>query len=424
MNNRLKIFREEPGFLKLFHLFKEKYRSLGRMSGTVKISSFDERELESIAGFLGQSKEMMIRKGTIALLDFERELASTKFGEYRLLPLLEEVLQEKILTKLEESELEQQEEERFFNSIHHSNMEWWIDWIRTKKPDTRWIWSLYQSDRIKLKEKIQMVCKAFSLLLSDGEFERLPFFSQRITGNPHFFDQNEVGGKLLAHCFFVHQMNSGNIEAVMPKGVEELNDLLAEYRIIRDDLWNFVTCQGLLASSNGNVHPVWEAAAKTQTVMNVPMKELARMDRVVPVKGTKVWVVENSSVASTLMDAVPGAAIICTHGQVRMAGWRLLDFLIDANCVLYYSGDLDPEGISIARRLQERYRENIVLWRMDQTSYLHSLSNEDISTRLTKLDRITAPEWQEVITLMKQLKRAGYQEALVAELISDITGGI
>ncbi|MCC3357725.1 TIGR02679 family protein [Bacillus sp. REN16] len=420
MNNRVNVFKGERGFIQLFHLFKEKYRSLGRIGGTVRINGFDRSELESIAGFLGKPIGEILQKGTISLLDFEKELANTGFEDFTLLSLLEEVLHEKILTKQEELEIARDQEAAFFNSIDSPDMSWWIDWIRSKQPDTRWIWSLYKMDRDNLREMIQTICKAFSKLPKEGEFERLPFFSQRITGNPHYFDNNEVGGKLFIHCLYVDQLLHWSTDLVMPKSIEELNDLLAEYRLMRDDLWNFVTCQSLLASRNDEVHPVWKAAAMSQTVMNIPMKELTKIDRVVPVKGNRVWVVENSSVASTLMDIVPDAPIVCTHGQVRMAGWRLLDLLVAENCLLYYSGDLDPEGISIANRLKERYKENVLLWRMDKKSYLDSLSNEDISTRLSKLDRISSPEWEDVISAMKETKLAGYQEALVREMVNDI----
>ncbi|WP_445492526.1 DUF2399 domain-containing protein [Niallia sp. 03133] len=80
------------------------------------------------------------------------------------------------------------------------------------------------------------------------------------------------------------------------------------------------------------------------------MKELAKVTEALPATGNKVWIVENSSVCSTIMDTVSDAPIICTHGQLRAASWRLLDLLTDAHCTLYYSGDLDPEGILIADR--------------------------------------------------------------------------
>ncbi|WP_404332407.1 TIGR02679 family protein [Mesobacillus maritimus] len=422
MNKKLKVFKVEPGFLKLFTLFKEKYRSLGRVGGTVSIKTFTEEELESIAGFLGQSKERLQEKGSIALLDFEKELTHTGFSDYTLLPLLEAVLQETIFTKKEESERAKQQEDQFVDSLVKQipDGKWWLEWIQAKSADTRWIWSLYKHNKEELYEKLLAVFQAFTARPTKGDFERLPFFSQRTTGNPHFFDPNEVGGKLLLHCLYVNQMKQGNSDAVMPKTVEELNDLLAEYGIMRDDLWNFVTCQGLLASTNDKVHPVWQAAINTHSVMNMPIKELTKVDRVWPALGTKVWIVENSSVCSTLMDAVPIAPIVCTHGQLRVASWQLLDRLVQSNCTLYYSGDIDPEGIVIAEKLKKRYQDRVILWRMDQETYKGSISNEDISSRLSKLESLSSPEWKGLITMMKQVKKAGYQEAIVSSLIRDI----
>lgn len=422
MNNKVQIFREEPGFLKLFTLFKEKYRSLGRIGGNISLKTFDEVELESLAGFLGQSREKLSQKGSIALTDFEKELSNTGFSDLSLLKLLEEVLQESIFTKKEELEQEKWQEDFFIKSLKETIPEgdWWFDWIQRKSPDTRWIWSLYKQNNTELADKLMTVVHAFSSLPKEGESERLPFFSQRITGNPHYFDMNEVEGKLLLQCMYVDQISKGNKNAMMPKTVEELNGLLAEYGIIRDDLWNFVTCQCLLASSQNSIHPVWQAAVKTQSVMNVPMKELSKIDKVWPYKGTNVWIVENSSVCSTIMDALPNAPIVCTHGQLRVASWRLLDLLVQSNNTLYYSGDIDPEGIYIAERLKKRYKEQVVIWRMDKKTYETSLSNEDISKRFTMLDSITSLDWKELIDVMRKKMKAGYQEAIVSSLISDI----
>jgi uncharacterized protein (TIGR02679 family) len=422
MNHKLRVFKEEPGFLKLFRLFKEKYRSLGRVGGTVSLKTFNRRELESVAGFLGKSADTLMQKGSISLLGFEKELGHTGFSEYTLLQLLEAVLQETIQTKKEEIELGRVQENLFIDSLKQviPGAVGWFQYIQEKKVDTRWIWSLYHQNKEELQEKMMRVCKAFEALPQKEGFERLPFFSQRITGNPHYFDQHEAAGKLLLHRMYVDQLSQGNAEAGMPKTAEELNDLLSEYGIIRDDLWNFITCQGLLASTGHDVHPVWQAAVQTETVMNIPMKELTKVERIWPNRGRNVWIVENSSVCSTIMDVVPHAAIVCTHGQLRSASWRLLDLLVQSNCTLYYSGDLDPEGIVIAEKVKKRYKDQVVLWRMDKEAYEMSMSEEGISTRLSKLDGITSPEWGEVIRLIKEVQKAGYQEAIVAELVGDI----
>lgn len=422
MNRKIQVFKEEPGFLRLFQLFKEKYRSLGRVGGSVSLNSFNKNELESIAGFLGVSPDRLLVRNSVGLIEFEKELANTGYANYTLLKLLEEVLGEPIHTKKEEAEQEQQLEALFFDALLKviPASEWWLRSIQSKSADTRWIWALYRQNKEDLYKKMIAVFHAFSALPKPGEYERLPFFSQRTTGNPHYFDSNEAAGKLLLHCMYSDQVLSVNSEASMPRNTEELNELLAEYGIMRDDLWNFATCQGLLAARGSTMHPVWEAAVETQTVMNVPMKELNKMDRVWPAIGSKVWIVENSSVCSTIMDAVPAAPIICTHGQLRLAGLHLLDLLVRSGCTLYYSGDLDPEGILIAERLKKRYQSQLVLWRMDKAAYEKSLSGEDITARLAKLESISSSEWEELIGEMREKKKAGYQEAIVSLLIGDI----
>ncbi|SHG51429.1 Protein of unknown function C-terminus [Ornithinibacillus halophilus] len=91
-----------------------------------------------------------------------------------------------------------------------------------------------------------------------------------------------------------------------------------------------------------------------------------------------------------------------------------MDMLVKEGCTLYYSGDLDPEGISMAERLLHRYPGQAKLWKMDIESYYKSISDVELTDeRLSKLESITTPELQPVVEEMKKKKRAGYQEALV-----------
>src|SRR5690625_2750831 len=128
----------------------------------------------------------------------------------------------------------------------------------------------------------------------------------------------------------------------------------------------------------------------------------------------KVWIVENSGVFSTLLDYVPTAPIICTNGQFTLATYMLLDLLANVDCTMYYAGDFDPEGLGMAARLVDRYPNHIKLWRMDQDSYEKSNPTQKLTEeRLEKLKGITNVELKEVVDLMWEMKKAGYQEALI-----------
>jgi uncharacterized protein (TIGR02679 family) len=300
-------------------------------------------------------------------------------------------------------------------------IDWYIDWISSKPADTRWIWSVYKEDAARLYSYFEYLEKAWGFIGKEKMFIRMPLFAQKVTGNPHAFDRNAILGKMLLHLLTVDQKNKEEGESSFSKTSEEENDLLGFYGLIRDDLWSFVTCQNILAETDQGMHPVWKAAQETGTVLNLPLKELIKVEKVYPYKRNVVWVVENSSVASTLMDLAPHTPVICTHGQLRIAGWRLIELLASADVTIYYSGDLDPEGMLIADRLVRRFPEAVRLWRMDEKSYLEGMSEEIVSDkRLSQLKKLHHPGLNKVAEVMQREKRAGYQEAKVEVMGEDL----
>jgi len=94
--------------------------------------------------------------------------------------------------------------------------------------------------------------------------------------------------------------------------------------------------------------------------------------------------------------------------------------LVKEECSLFYSGDLDPEGILIAERLKKRYGNRLELWHMDVTSYRKGMSDEKITNRLTKLQSVTLSAFDDIKNLMLQHQKAAYQEAWIKDLIEDV----
>jgi uncharacterized protein (TIGR02679 family) len=268
--------------------------------------------------------------------------------------------------------------------------------------------------------KLKMVANAFQSLPPKGKFERLPLFGQRVTGNPHSFDRNQVAGKLLLNLLSADYSRREDIESFSVKQTEAINELLLQYGLLRDDLWSFVTCRGFTAMKSGEAHPVWRAAADTGTVMNIPVRELVALDKIEPLYGKTVWVVENSGVCSAIMDEVEEAAVACTHGQFKVASWIFLEKLVESGCTIYYSGDMDPEGLLMAERLKKRFPENVIIWRMDQLDYLNAKSEESIEDRINQLKGIEDELLKETAATLIKHGVAAYQEGLIDLLIADI----
>lgn len=408
--NKLDAF-QNTAFLKLFEHFKKKYYSLGRMRGTVSLKDFSAEEIAEIAGFLGVSAIQLERKGKVTLQQFEEQLMTSAFSHMTLKELIETILNEQLETKIQKMLEQENVNKNFVQQLESilTNYPAWLQQILKRESDSRFIWQ----QQATILRDLEIVSKALEQHLIYNQFMRLPLFAQKATGNPHAFDTNTVLGKLLVHAAF--SLNKQHI--AYPKNTEERVDLLATLKIVQDDLWNFVTVQGLVGYTHESIHKVWEAANQTKSALNMPIRELLNITRVQPLSNKSVYIVENSSVASTLMDINPEAPIICTHGQVRMAGWRLLD-LLDSDVAIYYAGDLDPEGLHIAQNILKRYGSRVNLWRMDVQCYQNAMSETLSDDRLAKLKSIAI--LPNVVEQMQQNKKAAYQEAWIDLLIEDI----
>ena len=123
----------------------------------------------------------------------------------------------------------------------------------------------------------------------------------------------------------------------------------------------------------------------------------------------KVWCYENPSTFFRSVQKSPKNAAICISGQPNLVVYKVLDKLAETH-QLIYSGDFDPEGLLIANRLKNRYA-HLDLSFFSESNYMQALSNETVSeTRLKQLDQLSDATLKIIATLLRQYKRAGYEE--------------
>lgn len=90
-------------------------------------------------------------------------------------------------------------------------------------------------------------------------------------------------------------------------------------------------------------------------------------------------------------------------------------------CTIHYAGDIDPEGLNIAERLLLRHPSNVRIWKMDLESYKKSITEVELSTeRIQKLASITSSALIPVANELRRKKKAGYQEALVPDMMQEL----
>lgn len=413
----VQYFQSKKGYDALFRLFRKKYESLGRIGGSVKLSGFSPEEMEEVALFMGASPHHLLQKGTLLLLDFEHRLKQTRFSGISLHELLEAFFGEKIQSKnaVKEEIVTAQQKTLDLMKKRYPQIHQWFTYLEGRTPDTLWIWRLLlETD---FEEEVRILQSAYSSLPS--KVERYPLFSQRVTGNPHSFDLSTARGKLWIH--FLYVLSGG--EGPPPSQTEPINDLLLSFNLLRDDIANFVTAANLIAHTAGVPHPVWKTATESGTILNVPLRELLKVEEVkTATNSQKVYVVENSGVFSALMDIVPHAPLLCTHGQFKLAGLRLMDLLVKSGHTLHYSGDFDPEGLSMAVRFKERYGEQGHLWRMTVKDYQLSMPVVELGERRGKLASLKNSVLCDLAAAIEIEGKMGYQEGILLQLIQDLQG--
>ncbi|EPZ38855.1 DNA topoisomerase IV subunit A [Anoxybacillus ayderensis] len=403
LDEAVQFFRGERSFHRLFCEMKKKYESLGRIGGTISVASFSMEEKDAIASFFG--KEM----SRVSLAAFEQQLANTKFAGISLVELLSSYFGEPLVTKKEQQQQAEQEKEAYFTRLIHTYRPQ-RDWLM-EMANQRVVQLAYQQNPQALEAAISAVCRALEQLPST--YVRLPMFAQKVANDPHAFDLHTLAGKLLLSALQFYADTKYDLSSV-----EDVNELLQSYRLLREDVLNFVTCAGVMAEKEGR-HPVFAAACETNTALNVPLREVMPLTRAYPSIGNIVFIVENAGVFSTLLDT--NVPLISTNGQLNLATIWLLDLLVEEGIALYYSGDFDPEGLKMAQRLVERYGSSVRLWHYDRLDYLATKPTVPLpDERLAKLQSVTLHDLQPVKQEMLRRKKAGYQEALVEALRKEI----
>lgn len=424
------FFKRESGFERLFVKMIDRYVSLGRIGGTVTITNLRFDEQEALSTFFGKDYSHQ-KTATVKLQAFEQQLQATRFKSLSLLSLLKAYAGKSLKTKAEHEAKHQAERAAFFQQFSSCNDELvqaWLEYVEANGRGTKLIHSLFEHDRESAKAMLELLIQLLQEIdrrIGQDKYERLPLFSQRMTGNPHALDGNrELGAAFLKMIQWLKERRNADYEPILKLTTEQTNELLQYVKIYRDDIANFVTCIGLTAKMNKKISRVFEQAFEEKVVLNVPLREVLKFTYIASMVESTVVVVENSGIFSELVhyfsedEYVP--PLICLHGQPKLAGLMMLDRLAESGASLFYAGDWDPEGLLIAERLCQRYPRLKTIWTKHSTLYQSTSGVEIPDHRLKKLDHVHQQQLQQAKQQLLAHQIAFYQEQYVDVLIEII----
>lgn len=417
----ISLYTKKP-YNKIWEAFFEQYASYGRWVQNIFIVADDAKESAALHLFLGIIATPMVPfKVPYRLLEKRwREL----YPSVPLLDFLAAYFDKPLESNKEKAVRGGETKREFFKLLIEgasTHGKQWLEAVTTQTAIFRREHKLYEQLGSTSDKSFKYVAEALDIL--PVKFMRLPVLAQKITGDPHYFDRGRVEGDIFLDALAYLASFSPNDEKSNPEWEAEV---LLLYGLIRDDTTNNVMCSGLVGCNNEAKCNWMVAAVEAGSPQVYPLREILKWEGFRPIMGNDIFVVENPSVYSTLVDdcwerygKLP--PVICSSGQFKLAVWQILRRVVNENCRIHYSGDFDPEGILIAQRLSNRYPRNVHFWRLTVEDYLTAGPTEPVAiTRLKQLDGVKSFVLQSLCDAIRKEKKAAYQEGIMKPLTADI----
>lgn len=419
--------KKNPAYGRVMGEFRRKWESYGRITGSILLKKTTEPERRAIGGIIGKTLQEETVK--LSFREFEQGLQKTRFAPIEMKTVLEEYFGSILYTTQEQRMQLQTEREAFFDRLvdymgecaeKTSVVFCWLRELREKK---KYGYQILHKEFIGNAAEAELLAKTVGRALiqlekAEGEESFLAVFAAELSGNPHYFDRGTTAAQLLtqAVCFWK--------DCEMPQNAFAWRRLMQAAGLVSDNIASMVHALGVHLETKDGLHPAYEVFCERREAYVLTAENLKAVTGA-RAGGDKVYVVENEMVFLYLAENMRGQdiALLCTSGQLRVAAFQLLTHLVKGGAVIYYSGDLDPEGMDIAERLWQRYGDAVQLWRMGAEDYRRCLSGEALSSRqLVKLEHLQNPILRRTAECVRKEARAGYQENLLQELLADLRG--
>ena len=388
-------FKERNGFDRFINKLYEKYKSLGKISGIIKLNNITKEEKEVLSRLFGEEYEIGSNI-CISVKKFINIMNNSKFIDFDINTLVKEYLNTDLISKKEEININKDEENMYYEKLCKDNM-WFKDIINKKSKSYNIIHQRYLKNKKSLKKELTNIINLINNLPKEKVL--LPIYASSITQNPHYLDIDNSHSVL----FFSVLSDISNMN--YPNTREEKIKLLEKHNIGIDNISNFAITYKLLSnkesinSFNEENEPL---ILNIQNIMNIEKFDT---------KKKRVFIFENPSILSEIINKNIDESVIIADGFPNTSVHLLIEKLIKTNNKLYYNGDFDPEGVLIASKLKEKYKDNIELFCYAKEDYECCTSKNIINaSRMSKLNKVNDKELNEIKNILMDTKHSIYQE--------------
>lgn len=414
MHEYTKYFKEQKGFDRFINKLYEKYKSLSKISGSIKLNNISIEEAISLSRLFGNTyheKENI----TIQIKKFINIMNNSKYSDFDIEILVREYLGISLITNKEQHDINMEEEFMFYQEIigsdNYLGNKWLSCVVNEKIMPYKIIRQKYHKNKENLKKELLNIVKLINNLPKEKIL--LPIYASMYTNDPHYLDLDTNSSN-----FFFYALSYVD-NTIYPKTRREKIRLLSKYNIEIDSISNFVITYNLLSDKE---YINYFSKNKESLILNIQnIISTEKFDT----KTKNVFIFENPSMLTEVLSRNIDASIIISGGFPNSSVYLLIDKLLESNNKLYYNGDFDPEGLIIAQKLKDEYKDKLNLICYEKCDYEGSELRKKISTtRINKLNKITDNDLLIIKELLIKNKYAVYQENNKERILNVIENGI
>lgn len=416
MNEEFCQYLSDNEFSEFMQLWKKQYEKYGICKGSIDLV-LDDSNRECFSGLMGKDY-YGVDCVHITFRQLQKAILNTKYENCDFNEVLKMYFNQDVLTNKYRQE---QEQIRVQNIFKH--------FFKQEGKSQQWIYNTYanresvyirivqasKENEQKCINTVYVVMKALNHLpMWENKKENISIFASLHTKNPHAFDKNTFAYYLLMHGIVYF------LKVDFPKTNLEQNEILYRAGLYQDGISNYCSVARLQAfNENNQPHLGWAGFYDSYEALNVNMDNLLHIHFITCCN--RVYIVENPSVFQALLkkikkEEIEKIGLVCTNGQLNYSAYLLLDILVNSHIEIYYSGDMDPEGLLIADKIKQRY-PSIKLWCYDVRQYEISKSKEQATDqRMHMLDALKDETLIRIGKCISENKnRVGYQENMIEE---------
>lgn len=243
--------------------------------------------------------------------------------------------------------------------------------------------------------------------------ESLSAFASFLLGDAHALDIGRPTATLVSGAL----RELEGVPSSTPLTAQVRRQLWEAVGVAPDALSSTVLVHGVHGQTSSGAGLALEELRRAGEPAVLTLRQLRRFDVIALSPSSQVYICENPAVVATAADRLGSACrpLICVGGRPSAAAMAALDVAARAGAALWYHGDFDWDGLSIAQSIIDRFGASP--WRYGSADYLAAVRSD--SPRLA--ERTLAPSWDpDLAKAMAEAGRRVEEEQVLDDLVGDL----